>query len=122
MNLIIKNYILKCYNDIESNTEKSIQTVLTKGFANVSKGTGKLIAKIPLVSRGQVDEFLINSGNKIKKINEKRNNKNIQKLIGNSIKGTNPFVESLNKVNAIYNEPIDILIDKDNLYLVEGEN
>ena len=37
-------------------------------------------------------------------------------------KGTNPFVESLNKVNVIYNEPIDILIDKDNLYLVEGEN
>lgn len=117
-----KELYTKCYNDIESNTEKSIQTVLTKGFANVSKGTGKLIAKIPLVSRGQVDEFLINSGNKIKKINEKRNNKNIQKLIGNSIKGTNPFVESLNKVNAIYNEPIDILIDKDNLYLVEGEN
>lgn len=117
-----KELYTKCYNDIESNTEKSIQTVLTKGFANVSKGTGKLIAKIPLVSKGQVDEFLINSGNKIKKINEKRNNKNIQKLIGNSIKGTNPFVESLNKVNMIYNEPIDILIDKDNLYLVEGEN
>ena len=64
----------------------------------------------------------VNSGNKMKKISEKRNNKNIQKLIGNSIKGTNPFVESLNKVNVIYNKPIDILIDKNNLYLVEGEN
>lgn len=112
----------ECYNDIESSTAKSIQTVLTKGLASASRGTGRLISKIPFVSKGQVDEFLINSGNKMKKISEKRNNKNIQKLIGNSIKGTNPFVESLNKVNVIYNKPIDILIDKNNLYLVEGEN
>ena len=117
-----KELYTKCYNDIENSTAKSIQTILTKGLANASKGTGKLISKIPFVSKGQVDEFFIDSGNSLKEISEKRNNKNIYKLIRNSIKGTNPFVESLNKVNVIYNESIDILIDKDNLYLVEGEN
>lgn len=116
-----KELYTKCYNDIENSTAKSIQTILTKGLANASKGTGKLISKIPFVSKGQVDEFFIDSGNSLKEISEKRNNKNIYKLIRNSIKGTNPFVESLNKVNMIYNEPIDILIDKNNLYLVEGK-
>lgn len=116
-----KELYTKCYNDIENSTAKSIQTILTKGLANASKGIGKLISKIPFVSKGQVDEFFIDSGNSLKEISEKRNNKNIYKLIRNSIKGTNPFVESLNKVNMIYNEPIDILIDKNNLYLVEVE-
>ena len=111
----------KCYNEIESSTEKSIQTILTKGLANASKGTGELISKIPFISKGQVDEFFLNSGNKIKKINEKRNDKNIQKIVENSIKGVNPFIEYLNKVSIIYNEPIEILMDNNNLYLIEGE-
>ena len=116
-----KELYTKCYNNIESSTEKSIQTILTKWLANASKGTGKLISKIPFVSKGKVDEHFIDSENSLREISEKRNNKNIHKLIRNSIKRTNPFVESLDKVNVIYNESIDILIDKNNLYLVDGE-
>lgn len=116
-----KELYTKCYNNIESSTEKSIQTILTKWLANASKGTGKLISKIPFVSKGKVDELFIDSENSLREISEKRNNKNIHKLIRNSIKRTNPFVESLDKVNVIYNESIDILIDKNNLYLVNGE-
>ena len=48
--------------------------------------------------------------------------KNIQKIVENSIKGVNPFIEYLNKVSIIYNEPIEILMDNNNLYLIEGEN
>lgn len=116
-----KELYTKCYNNIESSTEKSIQTILTKWLANASKGTGKLISKIPFVSKEKVDELFIDSENSLREISEKRNNKNIHKLIRNSIKRTNPFVESLDKVNVIYNESIDILIDKNNLYLVDGE-
>lgn len=116
-----KELYTKCYNNIKSSTEKSIQTILTKWLANASKGTGKLISKIPFVSKGKVDELFIDSENSLREISEKRNNKNIHKLIRNSIKRTNPFVESLDKVNVIYNESIDILIDKNNLYLVDGE-
>ena len=54
--------------------------------------------------------------------NEKRNDKSIQKIVENSIKGVNPFIEYLNKVSIIYNEPIEILMDNNNLYLIEGEN
>lgn len=111
-----KELYTKCYNNIESST-----TILTKWLANASKGTGKLISKIPFVSKGKVDELFIDSENSLREISEKRNNKNIHKLIRNSIKRTNPFVESLDKVNVIYNESIDILIDKNNLYLVDGE-
>lgn len=116
-----KELYTKCYNEIESYTGKSIQSVITNGLANASKGTGKFISKIPLISRGSVDEFLMDSGEKIKEKNEKRNNKNVQKLIKNSIKGISPFVESLDRLNIIYNEPIEILMDNNNLYLIKDK-
>lgn len=124
----IEEYSLKyrelytqCYNELESNTQKTIESFLTKGIAGVSKGTGEVVSKIPFVNKGNVDEFFIESSEKIKNFNDKRNNKTIQKLTINSIKGSNPFLESLNKINIIYNKPIEVLIDKNNLYLIEDQ-
>ena len=123
----IEEYILKykelyteCYNEIEGYTKKSIQSIFTKGIAGVSKGTGKAVSKIPLVNKGNVDEFLIESSEKIKKFNDKRNDKSVKRLTINSMKGTNPFIESLNQISKIYNEPIEILMDSKNLYIIEG--
>ena len=110
---------LKQYNLWTS--KKSIQSILTKGVAEVSKGTGKVVSKIPLVSKGSVDEFLIESSEKIRKFNDKRNKNSVQRLTANSIKGSNPFIESLNQISKIYNEPIEVLIDNKNLYLIEGK-
>lgn len=124
----IEEYILKyrelytkCYNEIEGYAKKSIQSIITKGIAEVSKGTGKVVSKIPLVNKGTVDDFLIESSEKIENFNNKRNNKSFQKLITNSMRGINPFVEFLEQISKIYNEPIEVLIDNKNLYLIEGE-
>lgn len=124
----IDEYVLKyrelytqCYNEIESYTKKSVQSILTQGIAGVTKGAGEVVSKIPLINKGNVDEFLLESGKKIEKFNNKRNDKSVQRLAINSIKGVNPFVESLNQISRIYNDPI-VLIDDKNLYLIEGEN
>ena len=37
------------------------------------------------------------------------------------MRGINPFVEFLEQISKIYNEPIEVLIDNKNLYLIEGE-
>lgn len=99
-----------------------MQSVLTKGIAGVTKGAGEVVSKIPLVSKVAVDEFLLESSEKIKNFNNKRNDKSVQRLVTNAIKGVNPFVESLNQISKIYNEPIEVLIDNKNLYLIEGKN
>ena len=79
------------------------------------------MSKIPLVNKGTVDDFLIESSEKIENFNNKRNNKSFQRLITNSMRGINPFVEFLEQISKIYNEPIEVLIDNKNLYLIEGK-
>lgn len=117
----IKNYIHGCYNEIEGYTKNSVQSVLTKGIAGVTKGAGEVVSKIPLISKGGVDQFLIESSEKINNFNNKRNDKSVQRLVTNAMKGVNPFVETLNQISKIYNEPIEVLIDNKNLYLIEGK-
>ena len=45
----------------------------------------------------------------------------MKKLVNNSLIGSNPFIGTLNTVSKIHNDPIDILIDNNNLYLIEGK-
>lgn len=116
-----KELYTKCYNEIESYTKNSVQSVLTKGIAGVTKGAGEVVSKIPLVSKGTAHEFLLESSEKIKNFNNKRNDKSVQRLVTNAIKGVNPFVESLDQISKIYNDPIEVLIDNNNLYLIEGK-
>ena len=109
------------YNTLEGISEKSIQKFLSQGIASIGQGTGNVIAKTPIINKTKFDELLINSSEKLKEHNTKRNTKSMKKLVNNSLIGSNPFIDSLNTVSKIHNDPIDILIDNNNLYLIEGK-
>ena len=49
----------KCCDQLEAYFSSSIQSTLLKGLRNVSKATGEAIAKVPVLSKGPVDEALI---------------------------------------------------------------
>lgn len=53
-----------CYNRLEGISKSSVQTVLAGGAAGISKGAGKVISKIPVISRGPVDKALESAGEK----------------------------------------------------------
>ena len=109
------------YNALEGISEKSIQKFLAQGIASIGQNTGNVIAKTPLINKTKFDELLINSSEKLKESNTKRNTKSMKKLVDNSLVGSNPFIDTLNTVSKIHNDPIDILIDNNNIYLIEGE-
>ncbi len=52
----------RCYAQIEDMSKSSIESRLTKGLAGISRSAGKAISKIPVVSKGSVDEALIGAG------------------------------------------------------------
>ncbi|MCH4207755.1 MAG: hypothetical protein LKF79_05160 [Solobacterium sp.] len=111
-----------CYNLIEKMSSKSVESFLMNGLAGVSKGAGEVISKIPLVNKATVDEALIGAESTLKKKNEEKTNHAMKVLVTTSANCTAPFVDSIKKVNRIYNEPMEVLFDQKNIYFISQDS
>lgn len=106
-----------CYDKIESDAKNSIETHLLNGVAGLSNIFGKAIEKTPIISKGKVDEALIESGQKLKDFNKKRSLDKMQVLIANQYSYVRPFIENIETMDQMYNYDINLIFDKDNLYI-----
>lgn len=102
----------------------SVQAYVLKGVAGLIKILGKGIAKIPKISEGQVDEALIGAGEKVDSFSEKRTESIMELFAREECSCVRPFVDNINAVNMIYNEPMELLFDRENIYfrLTEGQS
>ena len=121
---IIQNYSIlyrelytQCYDQIEGKAKTSIQSHLINGLANVNKVTGKAIAKIPVISKSQIDETLIEAGDKLGKFGSKRTEQTLKNFVDKQNSSVWVFVENINMINRLYNQPIELMFDQENLYI-----
>ena len=101
---------------VEQELKTSVQSGVLKGIAGMNKAIGETIAKIPKIRDGQVDKNLIEASEKMDKFNDKRTDDTIESLIKDYTICVLPFVDNINAVNKIYNEPLEVLFDNENLY------
>lgn len=95
----------------------SMQSSVLKGIAKVSTSVGKFVEKIPVISNSQADEALKTAGGKLDKINAGKLRNQMNALIAYQSNLIKPFIENINTVNELYNKPVQLLVDKENLYL-----
>jgi hypothetical protein len=112
-----KAFFIKNYNQLEGYHRSSIQTNLLKGVAGASKVAGEAIAKVPIISDSQLDENLIESGDKIGKFAKKRTEETMDKFVDKQSIHIKPFIDNIEQINLLYNNPIEMLFDHDNIYL-----
>ena len=106
----------KCYQLIEGDSKTSIEAYALKGVAGLNRVLGKGIAKIPKISDGQIDENLIEAGDKVQSFSEKRTENTMELFAHEHCTCVNPFVDNINAVNRIYNELVELLFDSENIY------
>ncbi len=111
----------KCYEQIETDSKTSIQAHVIRSVAGLNKVMGKTIAKIPKVRDGQVDENLIAAGDKVDAFNEKRTETTMELFSSAEATCVNPFVDNIQAVNKIYNQPMEMLFDDENVYFSLAE-
>ncbi|MBQ8174271.1 MAG: hypothetical protein IJ009_02595 [Clostridia bacterium] len=111
----------KCYQMIEGDSKTSIEAYALKGVAGLNRALGKTIAKIPKISDGQVDENLIEAGDKVQSFSEKRTENTMELFAHEHCTCVRPFVDNINAVNRIYNESVDLLFDNENVYFSLSE-
>lgn len=107
----------KCYDEIESYSSTSVQSSMLKGIAKASTSVGKIVEKIPVISKGQADEALIAAGNKLDELNVGKLRKQMSSLIERQSNSIRPFIENIDTVNELCNKPVELLVDKENLYI-----
>ena len=106
----------ECYNQIEQHLKMSVQFQLLKGLSTASSAAGKAIEKVPLISKSQIDEVLIDTGNRFSNFGNRRTFKVMQGLVDKQSSYVTPFIESINTVNKLYNNSLEIVFDHQNLY------
>lgn len=101
------------FNELSGN---SVQTHFLNGLSTMSGALGKAIAKMPVVSKSQLDENLISASDGI---NTAKIDKNelILKRFEEADDCIAPFIENIVMINHLCNQPSELLFDSENLYL-----
>lgn len=110
-----------CYNALEDYSDNSIENQMLKGLSSFSKDTGKVISNIPLLGDLQLDKTLIDLGKNISKEKKKSIEKVMRKLTSNKDSDLNIFINNLKNIDQIYNHPLEIYYDAENIYLLNKE-
>lgn len=120
----IEDYSLKyrklytdCYDQLESYANSSLQAQMLKGAAKINKAVGKAIAKIPVISKGQVDEKLMEIGDRIDDFGIKRTEQALSLLTEKQSASIRPYIENIETVNQLFNQPMDILFNNQYVYI-----
>ena len=105
---------------IESKASKSIESFALKGLSKVTGGAGKVVEKIPVINKSQIDENLIKAGDWIANVNEDRIEKSSKLLTDSKVNLIRPFVENIETIDIIYNKPHQLVFDTDNIYVLKN--
>jgi hypothetical protein len=107
----------KCYEQIEGNAKSSIQSNLLKGLANFNYIAGVAMEKVPGIGKTQLDETLVMAGEKLGEFGSRRIVETMAQLIEKQGCCVRPFIENICAVNRLYNQPMELLFDKENIYI-----
>ena len=105
------------YSQIENLSKSSVQAHLFGGLSAINKGAGTAIAKIPGINKSQIDETLIEAGERIGAYKNRRVQTTMQQLLERQSSCVRPFIDNINAVNRLYNEPVTLIFNHDTLYL-----
>ncbi len=106
------------YNYLEEYSKTSIESNIINKLASFNKFAGNAISKAPIISNSQLDEKLIETGNKLGKFSRKRTEDNLKEFVEKQSSYIRPFIEHINTINKLYNETVEILFDEENLYIL----
>lgn len=105
------------YTIIEKYSQSTIEAGLFNGLSTATKLMGKAVSKVPIISATNIDENLIESGQKIKQFAQNNSNKTLEDIVSYQNSTVLPFIENIKIINRLYNDNVQYFFDKEKLYI-----
>lgn len=102
---------------IEKDSKSSLEGYALKGLSKLSDGAGKIVEKIPVIRKSQLDENLIKVGGKLQDVDSGRTQKVVQILADSQTNYIDAFVENIHTIDNLYNHPMQLMFDSENIYI-----
>ncbi|MBP1918189.1 hypothetical protein [Youngiibacter multivorans] len=112
----------KCAEKIEKDSKTSLEGYALKGLSKLSNGTGKMVEKIPVISKSQIDENFIKVAGIIQDLDINRTQKIMQILMENQTDYISSFVESILTIDNLFNQTMQLMFDSENIYIAKVAN
>lgn len=111
----------KIYEIIDNLSKTTIQSKMICNISTVNKIAGNTIAKIPLISNSSIDENLIETSDKLTYFNKQYSEKLLTSFRNVQHNYICPFVDNINTLNKTFNHSLEIIFDKDELFLISTD-
>lgn len=108
----------RVYDALESSTKGSVDAAVLGGIAAAGKFLGKAVASTPVGDHTLIDEVLEGGGNALAGFNRSQNKRLLKKLHAAKSPDVQPFQENLKAIDALYNQPSQLLTDGESLYIL----
>lgn len=118
LSLKYRSIYTQCSELLEKMWGSAVEANLLKGIGNASDAVGKFIGSIPKIRDGQMDEFLQDRGEQLKKNVAGQERDMIKSFAAISNPGTRILTEKMQDLNFIYNHAREISCDGNQIYLV----
>ena len=104
-------------NMVEDYSKSSLQSYAVKALSGISKGTSKVVSKLSIFNKTKLEENLLSSGEKLDKVGETRTERVVSGIFSGDTSFISPFTDNIRTINTLHNEPMDILVGQDTLYI-----
>lgn len=111
----------KCAEKLEKDSKASFEGYALKGLSKISNGAGKIVEKIPVISKSQLDENLVKISGKLQDVDIDRTQNVMQILADSQIDYISSFVENIHTIDNLYNKPVQLMFDSENIYIAKVE-
>ena len=106
-----------CYNRVAIYANQSVDSMVRKGLSKASKATGQGVAKAPLINKTDLENNLLQVSVKLREYDSDKREETLNALAETSSASVMPYVETIDNLNRFHNEPMDVMFDKEYVYI-----
>lgn len=113
-----RNLYSRCYEALEEFEGSSVEARVSGVGVGAAKGLGGFVSKTPVGKHTGVDDALEDLGETWETKAEATRDALLGKLREVKSTGVAGYIRSIDELDAVHNQPVALLADKDNLYLL----